>query len=92
MVAPTRAHLVKTWQVQNAIRIPQQMLKQVGLVSVVELAADRQRVVIQPLARARRPRQGWAKSFKKMAKLGDDRLLDAPLPTLTKWDETEWQW
>ena len=31
-------------------------------------------------------------SFAKMAAAGDDRLLDAEAPSLTRWDVEEWQW
>jgi len=90
MVAPTRTRLVKIGK-SKGVRIPQKMLDQVGLRSEVELAATYGRIVIQPVLRSRRPRQGWGKSFKKMALLGVDRLLDT-LPSSTQWDVTEWQW
>ena len=38
----------------------------------------------------RRPREGWAEAFRRMAEAGDDKLLDPP--TATEWDETEWNW
>ena len=38
------------------------------------------------------PRQGWSEDFKRMAEKGDDALLDAEAPTLTCWDEREWEW
>jgi len=38
------------------------------------------------------PRAGWEEVFREMAKRGDDRLLDAPLPTLTRFDKDEWEW
>jgi hypothetical protein len=38
------------------------------------------------------PRQGWAEACQKMAKRGDDRLLDDVSPSLTSFDETEWEW
>ena len=43
------------------------------------------------ISSVRKPRQGWERSFKMMARLGDDALLDADAPP-TKWDEAEWQW
>ena len=36
-------------------------------------------------------RLGWAKAFKQMTQLGDDKLLDAP-PIATRWDKEEWEW
>jgi len=38
------------------------------------------------------PRAGWEEGFRQMAKRGDDRLLDASLPALTRFDEDEWEW
>ena len=91
MVAPTRTRLVKIGK-SKGVRIPQRMLDRVGLSTEVELAATAGRIVIRSVNTARRPRQGWKRSFKRMATLGDDRLLDVPLRVATRWDETEWQW
>ncbi len=38
------------------------------------------------------PRQGWEEQYQRMAENGDDALLDADALSLTKWDETEWEW
>ncbi len=38
------------------------------------------------------PRQGWEAQFQRMAENGDDALLDPDVWSLTKWDETEWEW
>ena len=44
---------------------------------------------IPPVAK---PRAGWEAAFKEMAERGDDKLLDGDLPSLTSWDEEEWNW
>jgi len=38
-----------------------------------------------------RPRAGWADAFERMARYGDDTLLDSE-STSTSWDDEEWQW
>jgi hypothetical protein len=38
------------------------------------------------------PRQGWEEQYQRMVESSDDALLDGDIPTLTKWDETEWEW
>jgi len=49
---------------------------------------DEQIVISSP----KRPRAEWEDCFREMAARGDDELLDAPLPSLTRWDEEEWEW
>jgi len=73
----------------KGIRIPKSLLDQVGLSEEVELAVQRNRLVIRP---AHRPRHDWEEQFRAMAKQGDDRLLDAEVIGLTEWDENEWEW
>ncbi len=42
------------------------------------------------------PRQnasdGWALAFQAMAQRGDDALWDEVAPTMSAWDEEEWEW
>jgi hypothetical protein len=40
----------------------------------------------------KRARAGWAEAFQKMAQRGDDTLLDEVVPSLSTWDDDEWQW
>ncbi len=72
----------------KGIRIPQPLLEEVGLKGQLELRAEANSLVIQA---ARQPREGWAEAFAEMAKRGDDNLLD-DVPSLSQWDEKEWQW
>jgi antitoxin MazE len=73
----------------RGIRIPKLLLEQTGLRGEVEISADGDTLVIRP---ARGPRTGWAAAFQEMARRGDDALLDEIGPTLSSWDENEWEW
>jgi antitoxin MazE len=71
----------------RGIRIPKVWLDQLDLDGEVELAVQKDRLVIR---RARRPREGWEEAFRSMAEHRDDRLLDKPI--VSKWDREEWEW
>jgi antitoxin MazE len=73
----------------QGIRIPKPLLEQTGLSGEVEIKARDGTLVIRP---AKRPRAGWATAFQKMAERGDDALPDDEPPSLSSWDEGEWEW
>jgi antitoxin MazE len=73
----------------QGIRIPKPLLEQTGLRGEVEITARDDSLIIRP---ARGPREGWAAAFQEMARRGDDALLDDPAPSLSSWDEDEWEW
>jgi len=73
----------------QGIRIPKPLLKQTGLAGEVEISAADDTLVIRPV---KRPRAGWAAAFREMARRGDDALLDDAAPSLSAWDEGEWEW
>jgi antitoxin MazE len=73
----------------QGIRIPKLLLEQTGLRGEVEVCAEDDSLVIRP---AQKKRDGWAAAFRDMAQRGDDALLDEPLPSLSGWDEDEWEW
>lgn len=73
----------------QGIRIPKMLLEQTGLSGEVEIRAEKETLVIRP---ARRPRAGWAAAFQKMSQRADDTLLDEAAPSLSRWDEDEWEW
>jgi antitoxin MazE len=73
----------------QGIRIPKPLLEQTGLQGEVEITAEDGSLVIRP---ARKPREGWAAAFQEMARHGDDALIDDPAPSLSAWDEDEWEW
>ena len=73
----------------QGIRIPKPLLEQTGLFGEVEICAEDDALVIRPL---KKPRASWATAFQTMAQRGDDALLDEVAPSLSDWDEGEWQW
>lgn len=73
----------------HGIRIPKLVLDQFGGVEDVEMEVRPEALIIRPV---QCPRQSWEEQFRAMAAQGDDRLLDEPLPSLTHWDEEEWEW
>jgi antitoxin MazE len=73
----------------QGIRIPKPLLEKTGLFGEVEIEAEDGALVIRP---AKRPRASWATAFQKMAQRGDDALLDDVPPSLSTWDEGEWEW
>jgi antitoxin MazE len=73
----------------QGIRIPKPLLEQTGLQGEVEILVENNSLVIRPI---RRPREGWAEAFQEMAQRGEDKLLDSDMPSLTSWDEEEWEW
>jgi antitoxin MazE len=73
----------------QGIRIPKLLLEQTGLQGEVEIHVENDSLVIRPI---RHPRAGWAAAFEEMSRRGDDKLLDPDTPSLTSWDEEEWEW
>ena len=71
----------------HGIRIPKPLLEQTGLSGEVELNVQNGALVISA---ARKPREGWARAFREMARQGDDKLLDPEFAN--SWDEEEWEW
>ena len=84
-----KAQLIKIGN-SRGIRLPKAVIEQVGLGEDVELEVGEDEIVIRPAKR--KPREGWAESFKAMAEAGDDVLPDWPQASLTKFDEEEWEW
>ena len=78
----------------KAVCIPSSLLEKIDLPDEVEITAVADSLVIKPTRRnpARKPRAGWSAAFARMRRNDDDRLLDAPLPSLTLWDREEWEW
>lgn len=76
-------------QVGNSrgLRIPKVVIDQLGLGGEIEIAIQRDRLVIRS---ASQRREGWDDAFGRMAERGDDTLLDEYQPT--GWERTEWEW
>lgn len=73
----------------RGIRIPKKLLEECRLEETVELEAHKDHLVIRSVAK---PRNGWDEAFSRMAKHGDDALLDGESLVSTQWDNTEWHW
>jgi len=71
----------------RGVRLPKTIIAQAGLTEEVELEVRDGAVVI---ARAVKPRSGWADAAGEMRERNDDRLLDPPTPT--HFDEQGWTW
>jgi antitoxin MazE len=83
-----KAHIVPIGNSQG-VRIPKPLLDQTGLSGEVEIVAEGNALVIRS---TRKPREGWAEAFREMARRGDDAMLDDAPPSLSSWDEDEWEW
>lgn len=73
----------------QGIRIPKPLIEQTGLSGEVEISVQDNSLIVKPAAK---PRAGWAVAFQAMADEGEDALVDGDLPSLTAWDEDEWEW
>lgn len=83
-----RTRLVKIGNSQG-IRIPKPLIEETGLQGEVDLRVEDHSLVI---SRVRAAREGWDQAFQRMAERGDDALLDPEAPSLSSWDEAEWEW
>jgi antitoxin MazE len=83
-----KSKIVKIGNSQG-IRIPKPLIAQVGIEEDVEIIVEENRLVISP---ADQTRSGWSEAFQRMAKRGDDALLDGDVLEASAWDEEEWEW
>ena len=83
-----RASIVRIGNSQG-IRIPKVVLEQTRLHGEVDLEVKDEKIIISPL---KKPRQDWDRQFKLMAEIGDDKLIDSEVVSLTSFDEEEWEW
>ena len=87
-MAMLKARIIKIGNSQG-LRIPRMVLEQLDLKDEVELEIQDKQLIIRPL---RTRRRGWEEQFQAMAAAGDDQLLDEEIPSLSTWDEEEWEW
>jgi antitoxin MazE len=66
----------------RGVRISKPLIKQCGLEDEVEMVVRDDGILIRA---ARAPRSGWAQAFLKMARAGDDALLDVQAVS-NRWD------
>jgi len=83
-----RTRIIKIRNSQG-LCIPKLVLEQLDLREEVELEIRENQLIIRPLPV---PRHNWEEQFQAMAASGDDELLDETVPSLTTWDEEEWEW
>lgn len=74
----------------KGVRIPKALLQKAGLRGEVEMTVRDGEIVVTPVGRKRKAREGWREAFRKARERGDDSLLDGYTPT--KFDEEEWTW
>jgi len=85
------AHAVRTQLIKignsRGVRLSKAILEQAGLERDVDIEVRDGAVILRAAARAR---AGWAEAFADITTNGDDFILDADAPSLTSWDEEEW--
>ncbi len=88
MARAVRTQLIRIGN-SRGVRLPEAILEEARLERDVDIAVHDGAVVIRA---AVHPRVGWAEAFADIAANGDDFILDADAPSLTSWDEEEWEW
>ncbi len=69
----------------KGIRLSKTLLEKYNIQDSIELVLEKKYIILKPKSS---PRKGWEKSFKKMHKNGDDKLL---MPDIFK-DENFEEW
>jgi len=70
----------------KGVRIPRAFIKLCGLTREIEIDIRDRTIIISP---PQGPRAGWKQAFERMARQGDDSLID---PAATAWEDEDWQW
>lgn len=82
-----RARIIKIGNSQG-FRIPKPILEQTGIMDVVEIEVEKNKIIIRPVKDVR---EGWDVAFKIMGEKGDDEMIiDENISH--SWDEEKWQW
>lgn len=84
---------VKIVKIGNSkgIRIPKVLLRQTGIDDEVNLEVEDNQIILRPSNKS--VRKDWNISFRKMAEVNDDKLLDkGHLFNQTVFDQDEWDW
>jgi antitoxin MazE len=72
----------------RGVRIPKPFIQQCGLTGQVEMDVQDCMILIHA---PRQVRANWGHAFARMARAGDDKLLDGQTAA-PRWDEDDWQW
>jgi len=84
---------VKIVKIGNSkgIRIPKVLLRQTGIDDEVNLEVEDDQIILRPSKRS--VRKDWNNSFRQMAEVKDDKLIDNDnLSNQTVFNEDEWEW
>lgn len=75
----------------RGVRLPKAVLEQLKFGATAELRVEKDHLVLEP---QRHPRDGWAESFKALAKASkkEDPALKAFRAIKNKFDAEEWTW
>lgn len=74
----------------QGVRIPKPIIEEIGLSKEIEMILEKNQIILRS---SKNTREGWEKSFRKMAKADDDQLLDKEaIEGSSQWDKTEWTW
>lgn len=74
----------------QGVRIPKPLIEESGLSGEIEMILRDSEIVLRSVEETRK---NWEQSFKEMAKMGDDLLLDQEeIEPPGEWDQTEWTW
>ena len=71
----------------RGVRLPKPLIAQAGLTDEVRLRVRDGGILIEPITPSR---SGWAEAAHKMHQRNEDSLLEPP--TVTHFDEMEWEW
>lgn len=66
-----RARIIKIGNSQG-FRIPKPILEQTGIMDVVEIEVEKNKIIIRPVKDVR---EGWDVAFKIMGEKGDDEMI-----------------
>lgn len=88
MTTTIKTRIIKIGNSQG-IRLPKLLLEQSDLGEDVELEVDEGQIIVRP---AQPARAGWDEAFQRLARQGDDQLLDADALLPTTFDDEEWEW
>jgi len=89
------AQAVRTYLIRignsRGVRLPKAILEQAAAALEHGVGIEVRDVAVVMRAAAH-PRAGWTEAFADIAAHGDDFILDAGAPSLSRWDKEEWEW